>query len=318
MRRFLLAPLLCTLAMPVMAETVVLKNGDIINGPITAQDGASVSIDHPSLGNITIPREKIETLYKDEDAYDAAQTEAAAKDKAAALEAERAADEGLFGVGFLQGWNRRIEFGLTGAEGVSENLNMRAGFFADYEDEDDRWILDMVYRRAKSGSAITENNFYTMLTKDWLLPEHDYFYFANGRYDWDDLQDWEHRLSGFGGVGYQFVKDGKWDVRGRGGLGGNQEFGSQDDGFTPEALLGIEIDYKITDDHSIAFSNTLFPSLDDAGEFRNITTLDYVISINKDKGIDLRFGVANEHDSNVAPGAKKNDFEYYAALVWSF
>lgn len=301
------------------SETIVLKDGDVINAAITAKDDASVTLDHPSLGSVKITRDKIEAIYDDPDAMasDMAAKDAAAK--AAELEAERAADEGLFGTGLFQGWNRQLELGLNGAEGNSQNLNFRAAFKTDYEDDEDRWLYSMVYRAASSNGATTEKNFNAELFKDWLLPGEDYFYFANGRYDWDDFQDWESRWSGFGGIGYQFLDDEKWNVRGRAGIGGNQEMGGTGgDEFTVEALLGIEADYQIKDGHSLAFTNYLYPSLENAADFRNVTTLDYIITIDRDKGMALKLGMANDHESDAPATSKKNDFTYYASLIWQF
>ncbi|MEM9347507.1 MAG: DUF481 domain-containing protein [Planctomycetota bacterium] len=313
----LIAASFCTPA--VSADTVQLKGGDVINAAITAQDDASITIDHPSLGSMTIARDKIEAIYADPDAMAEALAKADAADKAAALEAERAADEGLFGTGLFKGWNRQLEVGLNGAEGNSQNLNFRAAFAADYEDDEDRWIFNMLYRAARSNGATTEKNFNAELFKDWLLPDRDYFYFANGRFDWDDFQDWDTRWSGFGGIGYQFLDDEKWNVRGRAGIGGNQEMGgTMGDEFTLEALLGVEADYTISENQSIAFTNYLYPSLEDSEDFRNITTLDYIINIDRDKGLALKLGLANEHDSATPSTSKKNDFTYYASLIWQF
>lgn len=306
-------------ASPAAAETIVLKGGDVINAPITVQTEEIVTFDHPSLGSVTVTRDKVEAIYADADAMAAAMAEQEAAEAAAELEAERAADDGLFGTGLFKGWNRRLELGLNGAEGNSQNLNFRAGFFTDYEDDEDRWLYSMIYRTSSSDGTTTEKRFNAELFKDWLLPDEDYFYFANGRFDWDEFQDWDTRWSGFGGVGYQFLQDDKWNIRGRAGIGGNQEMGgTQGDEFTLEALLGVEAEYTIKDGHFIAFTNYLYPSLEDSSEFRNNTTLDYVITIDRDKGIDLRLGLANEHDASAPSSTKKNDFTYYIAMVWGF
>lgn len=319
MLRLTTTALLLAATVSASAETIKLKDGDVINAPITAKDDASITINHPSLGEMKITRDKIDAIYKDADAMKAALAEAAAADKAAALEAERAADDGLFGSGLFAGWNRRLELGLTGAEGNSQNVNIRAAFHTDYEDDEDRWIYDMVYRVARSNGSTTENKFYAQLTKDWLFPGEKYFLFANGRYDWDHFQDWDSRWSGFLGAGYQFLDDEKWNVRGRAGIGGNQEMGGTlGDEFTTEALLGVEADYKISDKQSVSFTNYLYPSLEDFQDFRNVTTLDWVIAIDQDKGMDLKIGIANEHDQSAPGGTKKNDFTYYITLVWKF
>lgn len=301
------------------AETIRLQSGDIITADVVSQDANNVTINHPSLGELTIARDQIVAIYEDRTALDAALAEESAAEKAAALEAERAADEGLFGSGLLKGWNRQLEVGLNGAEGNSQNLNFRAAFKTDYEDDEDRWIYNMLYRTASSDGNTTEKRFQAELFKDWLIPGEDYFYFANGRYDWDDFADWDSRWSGFGGIGYQFLDDEKWNVRGRAGVGGNQEMGGTlGDEFTAEALLGVEVDYKIKDGHSVAFTNYLYPSLEDAANFRNITTLDYIITIDRDKGMALKLGLANEHDQATPTTSKKNDFTYYASLLWQF
>lgn len=322
MKRLLPTALLVSTAMlglSATSETILLKNGDVINAAKTAETDTTLTIDHPALGSVTISKEQIQAVYPDADAYQAALVEAKAREKADTVAAERAADEGIFGIGFLEGWDRRVELGLTGAEGNSTNLNFRAAFFADFEDADSRWNYDMVYRRATSDGEATENRFFASLTKDWLLSDEDYFYFANGRYDYDQFQDWDSRVNAFGGAGYQFLKDDTWDWLGRVGLGGSQEFGGQGgDEFTAEALVGTDVGYTIGDGHGIEFSTTFFPSLEESGEFRNITTLDYVITIDRDKGLDLRMGIFNEYDSTAPAGNEKNDFNYYASLGWSF
>lgn len=316
---FVTAALLFSVGTTTHAETILLKNGDVINAAKLAETDTTITVSHPAMGEVTIQKDQVDAVYADAAALEAALVEADAKAKAEALEAERAADEGVFGYGFfLKGWNRKVNLGVSGAEGNSQNLNFRASFHGDYEDRDSRWLFDMVYRAAKSDGDTTENQFFAELTKDWLLPDEDYFYFANGRLDLDEFQDWDARLSGFGGVGYQFLKDAKWDVRGRAGLGGNQTFGAtvDDDEFTPEALAGINVDYTIKDGHSIAFSNFIFPSLDDGGEFRNVTTLDYVIGLRDN--MDLTLGMANEYESDAPAPTRKNDFTYYITLGWSF
>lgn len=322
MTRFITtAMLLGAMTVPALSETIKLKNGDVINAAVKAEDDKSITIDHPSLGGITIAKDKIDKVYKDADAMAAAQSEQAAAEKAAAIEAERAADGGILGTGFLKGWNREVKAGVSGAEGNSQNLNFRLSFHADYEDENDRWLYDMVYRAAKSDGSTTENQFYAALTKDWLLPGEDYFYFATGQWDWDQFEDWDSRLSGFLGGGYQLLDDETWNIRGRAGVGGNQTFGGSvnSDEFTPEALFGVEADYVISDKQNITFSNYIFPSLEEfIDDFRNVTTLEYNIAIDQDKGMDLSLGMANEYDSAAPATSKKNDFTYYITLGWKF
>lgn len=310
--------LLLAVCGPASAETIRLTNGDVINATVLEQNDDGVTIDHPALGEIIIPGDRVVAIFDNQEAFDAAQQEQEDQDAAEALAEERAADDGVFGTGFLKGWNRQISIGINGAEGNSQNINIRGAFHADFEDETDRWIFDMIYRVSRSNGTTTENRFSAELLKDWLFPDEDYFLWANGKFEWDDFEVWDNRISGFVGVGYQFVDNDKWNVRGRAGLGGNQTNGGGTNEFTFEALLGVEVDYTISDKQSVAFTNYLYPSLEDGGDFRNITTLAWQIEIDQDKGMNLELGVANEYDSAAPAGFKKNDFTYYIGLVWDF
>ncbi len=312
------AALLLSACGAAQAETITLVDGDVINAPITASDDTSITINHPTLGELTIPRLKVASIHDDADALAEARAAQEEAEAAEALAAERAADDGIFGTGLLQGWTRRISLGINGAEGNSRNTNIRANFNAGYEDDEDRWAFDMLYRVSRASGATTENRFQAELTKDWLMPGEDYFYWANAKFEWDDFEVWDNRISGFVGIGYQFIDNDTWDVRGRAGVGGNQTNGGGTNEFTAEAFLGVEVDYAISDKQSVAFTNYLYPSLEDGGEFRNITTLGWQIEIDQDKGMSLELGVANEHDSAAPAGFKKNDFTYYIALVWDF
>lgn len=105
---------------------------------------------------------------------------------------------------------------------------------------------------------------------------------------------------------------------GRLGGGGRYEWGGSDDGFTPEGLAGIVVAYKFNPDHSIRFANTYYPNLEDIDEFRNVTSLDYVIKLNSAKNLALKLGAENEHQSDPGGSAEKNDLKYYLALIWDF
>ena len=309
--------LLCAAGAP--AETIRLADGDTITGPITASDAASITVNHPSLGEITIARDQVVEVYDDAQALDAALAAEAAEAAALADTQRRDADDGVFGLGvFFPGWDRRLELGVNGAEGNSRNANVRAGFNAHQEDEDGRWDVDLLYRVTRSNSVTSENRFQAQALRDWFFPGEDYFLFATGKLEWDDFEDFETRLSGFFGGGCRFHKDDEFEVNGRVGFGGNQTYGGASSDFTAEALIGLDVDWTIATNQSLAFSTDFFPSLENGGEFRNVTTLDWILSIDRDRGLSLKLGLANEYDSEVSAGVDKNDFTYYAALVWDF
>jgi len=316
----------------ICADTVELTNGDVLTGKVIEQTDNRVVLTHPVLGEVSLPADQVaEVKLSDPDApadqpTQAAQIEAAEATLAeAGYTVEPPAPEQppnpglkLGPVTLFEGWERRFEVGINGSEGNTVDFNARVALSGFYEDAERRWFVDMVYERASEDNETTENDFYASVTRDWLLPEKKHFYFLTGRYDWDEFQDWDSRVSGAGGIGYQFVKNEKWELLGRAGAGGNQEFGGEDDEFTPEGLLGVNLLWNIADGQSLRFANTYYPDLGDFSQFRNITRVEWKIALDAVEGMSLAVGAENEHQSDPGGDAEKDDLTYYLSLIWDF
>lgn len=280
---------------------IELSNGDQIHGSITHQNEDMVTIEHPVLGTLEIERDQVAAILT-------AQKEPMPAD----LLPQDPVDEGLFGTGIMTDWKRDFEFGLNGAKGVSDNLNIRAAFVSTYEDEEDRWFYEMMYLHTQSDKITSQSRAQVILNKDWLIPKSQWFYFANSRFDWDEFKDWKYRISGFVGPGYEFINSEVWYLRGRAGVGGNQTFVGTER-FTVEALAGLETGWHVTEKQFVEFKTTFFPSLSNIGEYRNITTLDWSHELDYYRGLAVKLGIYNEYDSQQTQG---NDFRYYASIVW--
>ncbi len=306
---------LASVSTPLQADELHLSSGETIRGTILESTDTTVRFAHPVLGELTVPRDQVTRLVQS-DAPPVQPEEVAVPTPAA--EPAKPVTPGLFGTTFLQGWNRRIELAVNGSEGNTETFDLRAGFGADYEDEHDRWRLSALYARSENDNETSRNEFTANVTKDWLFPDRPYFIFGTVTYEYDQLQSWEHRVSAFGGIGYTFVQQEKWDLRGRAGIGGNYRFEGEERGFTPEAMLGLETEYRFTDKHKIIGYTNFFPALESPFQFRNVTGAAWQMEIDRDLGLSLKLGVENEYESEVAPGEKHNDFKYYAGLLWAF
>ena len=226
-------------------------------------------------------------------------------------------DQGLLATGLLQGWQRELDIGINGSNGNSETLSVHAGFKAGYRDSNDVWKFITAYDTASDDGNTSRNQFFADLQKDWLWADSPWFTFAQGRYDWDELKDWNSRIALAAGLGYQFVKNNTWDIAGRAGLGGSRTYGGTDDQFVPEAVLGLDVGWTISERESVLFATTFYPSLEGGGEFRNISTMDWKMHMGDSKRLAMKIGLANEYDSQAAEGTEQNDFKYYLALVWA-
>ncbi len=213
-------------------------------------------------------------------------------------------------------WKHELEAGLNGSNGNSDSLNVHLGYTGSYKDADDGWKFITAYDKAESDGVESRNQFLADLLKDWYWSGSPWFAFAQGRYDRDKFKEWDYRLSASGGAGYAFIDDGTWYLAGRFGLGGNKTYGDPDEEFTPEALLGLDAAWKISERESVDFKTTYYPSLEESGEYRNITSLNWKMTMSERGTLAMKVGLLNEYDSLADPGTDKNDFKYNLSLVW--
>jgi putative salt-induced outer membrane protein YdiY len=273
------------------AETLELVNGDKLSGEVIERTEDHVVLDHAVLGRVTVPTAK--------------------------LESPEPVNPGLFGTGFLRGWKRSIEMGLSGASGNSETKDLRAGVNLGYEDKTRRWKFEARYLFSEQDHDTSQNNFRTILNRDFLLPNSRWFYFAGGRYDWDDFQNWEHRLTLGGGPGYELFTSESFNLRGRIGPSLTIQRGDDDD-VKGELLLGLEAVWRISEAQTLNLSNSIFPALSDPGEFRNVTNADWIVQLSERHRLALKLGLENDYDSSVDSDTEKNDLKYYGSLLYSF
>ena len=324
---------------PVSAHVVKLKTGDIIKGPVVEQTDTAVRMDHPVLGPLTIPADQVLSVQPDapeadpeqsipsvetqiseveasESRLDTPPSAALATTADGAIEADPKPASGI--LRFLSESNAQLELGLNGSEGNTDEMDLRAAFKAGKTDDRTRWKLDTAYNLSKTNNERTTNDATVGLVNDWLLPDSKWFYFAQGRFDYDEFQDWERRVSGSGGLGYQFIKNDTWDVLGRFGGGVTKNFGDVDDDLNPEGQIGGEMTWRISKLQTLGARTTVFPNLDDHGESRIISAAEWTMQLDRFEGLSFKLGLENEYESETSDDSDHNDLTYYGALVISF
>jgi len=236
-------------------------------------------------------------------------------------------DDGFLGTGWFKSWDSSIEIGLRGSSGSSVNANFRAAFNTRYEDDRHRWDFKSFYLLDSEDKIVGENKVNAVLTKDWFFPDTKWFAFTSSTYDWDEFKDWKHRLQISVGPGYQFIKTKQWEFSGRLGGAGTIEFDKKiEDASNPlgyreenvlgfEALLGIDLIWHINAKQQFSFSNYFYPSLTDAGQYRNLTNIDWKHDIDWFEGLAVKFNIRNEYDTTESI---PNDFNYNFGILWGF
>lgn len=238
---------------------------------------------------------------------------------------EPAVEESVESPDFFSGWSRSVELGLTGSSGNSDNLTLRAIFQTERETDHLRTLFRARYLYSEDDGNESENEGRLRGENDWKFVGERYYLFALGVFDWDEFQDWDQRIQLFAGLGYEFLKErsllesgqDRASLNGRLGAGATREFGSGDDDWHPEALIGLDFFWQITDRNSFAAGTEVFPALDDFGELRAISYAAYDIQLADDGDLRLRLGVEHEYDSD-SGDAKENDVSYFVTILATF
>jgi putative salt-induced outer membrane protein YdiY len=215
-------------------------------------------------------------------------------------------------------WSFAVNAGGSASFGNTDEQDAFVIFTGDREVDDEKTSFRAAYYYGASDGDRTDNEFEAALRQDWYIDGSKWEYFAQAKYEYDEFQSWEHRLSGYVGVGYQFEKREDFELLGRIGVGGAQEFNSPDDEFRWEALLGAELRWDVTERTELTASTEIFPSLSDPGEFRTLSRAGLTTLLDEELNMSLTLGFEHEYQSENEDPIDKNDFRILAGLQFQF
>jgi putative salt-induced outer membrane protein YdiY len=219
----------------------------------------------------------------------------------------------------MSAWTGSVEVGINGSEGNTRTLNGRAAASAQRETDSMVTKARISYKVARTGSVTTENKAQADIRNDWKLEKDSrWSVFAQGAAEYDDFQNWDLRVSAFGGVGYRFIDEKDTKLNGRAGLGASKKIGGDDTDVVPEGLLGADFSHNLTERQKLTASIDLFPSLSNVGDYRAVTRAAWEVVVDPEVKMSLKIGVEDRYDSSAVAGTKRTDFDYFALLVWSF
>lgn len=275
------------------AETVELKSGEKLEGAILDRNDDFVEMEHAVLGRIKIPTDEIKPP-------DGPKTR-----------------PGLFGTSFLEGWNKALSAGFSGSSGKSKDLNANADLELRREIERHRSNFVARYYFAESNKEKSANQFDTRYAHDFLFPSSDFFPFLIGHYRWDEFQEWDHRVGGDGGVGYQMFRNESFDVLGRFGGGVSRTIGGDDERTEYTGLAGLETQWVIMEGMSLDWDTYYYPDFGDLPNFRLESRAELKLAVGVIEGLGFKLGGAYIYDGHETDFTR-NERKYYGNLVYDF
>lgn len=299
------------------ADEIKLSTGETLSGQVLSVTDETVKFQHPILGEMTLPRAMVTILPPPPEPGSPAAKAAAAAELAEAKERVKREEE-AGPPAPVKEWKFKLTLAAAMTSGNTETGSGTFLFNATRETKETKLALDTGYFFAQNDGDRSENRFTAGGRNDWLNPGEKWFWFVDGRYDWDEFQTWDSRLNAHIGAGWKLFEPPKFKLNTIGGFGFVKEFGSPNDDVRPEALLGVEGQYDFAEKNALTFASTYYPDLADVGEYRWTNNVGWSCLMDQSLNLSLTAGVQHEYQSQVSAGREHNDFRLFAGVAAEF
>lgn len=355
MSKFLCSVVICLLVLTaaapgVLADQIILKNGDRLTGKIVKKDGDKIIIETESAGTVAILWTAVERIVSEaplnlqlSDGQVIKGTVATAEEKievetetAGRVEVEKenievvrsveeqarfeAEQERLSNPSLLELWRGTVDVGFSLTTGNSKTRALTAGFRGSRETPGDKisvYANAIQASNSNSGQSVTTAQaVYGGIRYDYNLSERS-FVFASGDFEYDKPQQLDLRTVLGGGFGYKLIRSDRTQLDLFGGATYNREnFATGVTRNSAEALIGNELTYRLTDNVDLEQRLSVYPSLTNAGTYRALFDTSLVTNINDWLGWQVTVG--DRFNSDPPAGSVQNDFLFSTGLRATF
>ncbi len=278
---------------PGTESNVTLTTGEVLKGKLISSDDKSVIIDHPLLGQMTFTREQV-------------------KEVADANPPLPDPDS------FFKEWNFSVDAGLTGATGNTERLGAFVAFGGTRETIRMATAFRLAYLYAEDDGSKSQDRFDATLRNDWKITDSKWRVYAKGQAEYDYFQEYDWRITGVLGMGYELIDTDTTLLLPRFGIAVTREIGGSDNRWVPELNLGFDFTHKFSDTAKFFFTFDSYWSMLDFPEYRLVGATGLEFLLNADTGMVFKIGAEDRYDSTPGDGRKRNDLTYFATVGWKF
>ncbi len=293
--------------------TLVLTTGEVLRGTLVASGDAALTLEHPVLGRLVVPRGQVVRVV--ETPKDAPATLPAPVPPVVPAPPPPPQPESIW-----EGWRGSLEGGLSGASGNSETFAVRAAVGLKREGEQTETELKGAYTFGTADGAETTNRGEIDGRNDWRIGESPWGLFALGRLEYDEFTNYRWRVSGSMGPSYTLIKPEPVLLRLRLGVGGAYEWAgpSPMEEFVPEGLAGVDLEWAINERQSLFLNADYLPSLQSPPHYRVDAKAGWQIMVDPESRLYLKLGVADRYSSSPGGQKNRNDIEYFLTFGWGF
>ena len=333
------------LANTILADQVVMKNGDRVTGTIVRKDGKDLTIKTDQFGLVTTAWDQVDTVRIDTPVtvvlQDGKTVQSQVVTRAGRVEvnnngvpisvppaeittirgpAEQKAYERLLNPGWGQLWAGSGTIGFAGTSGNAKTLTFTTGLTAARVTNTDK--ISIYFNTIKASALINGKSADTaQAIRGGLGYDHNLSprMFVNVFNDWeyDKFQNLDLRFVVGGGLGFHAFKRERSVLDLLGGVDFNHSsFSTPLVRNSAEAYWGDEYTHKLSGTTSLVQSFRMFNDLTDTGSYR--VNFDVGASTKIAKWLNWNLSLSDRYLNHPAPGRKTNDLLYTTGLGITF
>ena len=287
------------------SEPITLSTGETLNVDIISQNEQEIVVEHEILGVMTLPIENVSIPPSTKHQTD----EGEVKQENEHVESQSP-------------WSHRITLGFGYQQSQFNSMDISTAYHAEKREDDNTVAIDLTYRFSESEDVRTTNWLSSSIANTWHSKQGGWDVFTTLKFDWSEFQSWDQRLIADGGFEFLLWSNDELDspaiLSGRIGLGARQEFQSINEDLIPEGLFGLKYQWVISDSQSLTADSTWFPDLNDAENYRVVTSAKWNMQLESVENLRLSIGLHHEYDSIVAEGVKNDFLHVTAGIEYAF
>ncbi len=269
----------------VLADAVVLTNGDVLNG-VVEESGDSVRLRHAVLGDVVLARASIREILRTPAPPDLPVVIEAAEELPTVVPAGAPAP-------IEDHWSFEIGLASSAAGGNSDHFDVKVDGTAVYER--DPWLMKIggAYVYGESDGKRSTENWHGLFRLDRKLGECTYA-FLQVHYDRNELADLQHRFATVGGVGTVLAESRYAILKGEIGAGFTHERRFGISPMTdPSGYAGLEYVYEGPGSTTLRAKLDFLPNLSDFD--LSLTTFDARFDVPLCQELSLSLGLRLDH-----------------------
>jgi len=213
-------------------------------------------------------------------------------------------------------WSGGVDVGLSGSQGNTDTLMLRAGLDIKYDDPSDYAILNVLYILDQANSTQFENKAFALFRNELPMGSGVAWY-AQAMVEYDQSQVEHLRIGSYSGLSYALMQGGTQTRKLRAGGGMAREYGGPNNAWFPQGQAGADYEYKLSDRTRLSLAGDYYPDLENFDHYWLRGRASFDILLDQQSNIMLRLGAFDRYDSRPY-GSKRNDIEYFAMLSFRF